>query len=193
MASIAKVASLHMAAGVMDLEQLALLCEQETGRAPSLQSLADYRTRFLRHGAAWLERRNDASKQWKARNPEQNSAGVLKATRRWEAANPAMKLLNTCRKNAKRRGQECTITADDIKGMLAPMTCAASGLPLTRERGDGSARNPWAPSVDRIDNSKGYVPGNVRIVCAIFNMMRADWADDALLRVVKALAENNPD
>ena len=76
--------------------------------------------------------------------------------------------------------------------MLAPMVCAATGLPLSLER-DGSTRaNPWAPSIDRIDCSKGYVPGNVRIVCCAFNLMRNEWSDDVVLALVKAVVARAP-
>lgn len=40
-------AARHMAAGVEDLDELARLVEQDTGRTPGSATLADYRSRFL--------------------------------------------------------------------------------------------------------------------------------------------------
>jgi len=207
MESLMQVATRHMANGVEDLDELARLVEQDTGRVPNRRVLSAYRSHYRRHGAAWMDAFREATRAAGRRNRDSNpeahrekrrnqyaknpEAGRA-ACRRWGLKNPATKLLQQCRQSAKRRGQECTITVEMIDAMLGPMTCSATGLPLTLQNDSGSVRNPWAPSVDRFDNSKGYVPGNVRIVCAIFNMMRADWSDDALLRVVKVLADRAP-
>ena len=70
--------------------------------------------------------------------------------------------------------------------MLKPMACEATGLPLLLEWKGPSGSNPWAPSVDRLDNSLGYVPGNVRIVCWAFNNMRGDFPDEVVETLVRA-------
>jgi len=38
--------------------------------------------------------------------------------------------------------------------------------------------NPYAPSIDRIDPSLGYVPDNCRIVCQRYNLWKGQAADD---------------
>lgn len=201
-------AARHMAAGVMDLDELARLVEQDTGKVPSRKTLSSRRSRFRVHGADWIQvhraQTNEATKRWSVENPEkareksrqwkeENPAKAREAVRRWELANPARKLFLSCRGNAKARGLECTITFEMVEPMLAPMVCAATGLSLSLER-DGSTRaNPWAPSIDRIDCSKGYVPGNVRIVCCAFNLMRNEWSDDVVLALAKAVVARAPD
>tara|TARA_B100001094_G_scaffold333172_1_gene409234 strand:+ start:5541 stop:5999 length:459 start_codon:yes stop_codon:yes gene_type:complete len=53
------------------------------------------------------------------------------------------------------------------------------------------ARNsPWRLSPDRIDNKKGYVKGNVRLVCHIFNVARCDFSDEQLFEFIKISAQN---
>lgn len=188
MMTMMESATRHMVAGVMDPGELARLVEADTGRAPSRNTLDAFRSQFRRHGDGWVKARREAirefSSRWKVDNPE-DPESRRERSRRWKADNPARKLLQQCRGSAKSRGQECTITADDIEEMLAPMTCSATGLPLTWEH-DGSTRaNPWAPSIDRLDCSRGYVPGNVRVVCWAFNQMRGEFPDD----VVRTLAE----
>lgn len=208
MESLMQVATRHMAAGVEDLDELVRLVEQDTGRVPNRRVLSAYRSHYRRHGAAWMdafrEATRDAGRRSRASDPEahrekcrrqyaQNPEAERAACRRWALKNPAKKLLIQCRDSARRRGRDCTITAEHLDALLGPMTCSATGLPLTLENDSSTVRNPWAPSVDRLDNSKGYAPGNVRIVCAIYNMMRADWSDDVVLRVVRALADRAPD
>ncbi len=174
-------AARHMAAGVEDLDELARLVEPDTGKVPSREALRSYRTKFRKYGDGWVNanraRTNEASKRRYAENPEK--------ARRWETENPAQKLLKQCRKSAKDRGHECTITAKMIEAMLEPRACSITGFPLTWEHDGDSVRNPWAPSIDRLDNAIGYVPGNVRVVCWAFNQMRADWPDE----VVSTLAD----
>jgi len=43
--------------------------------------------------------------------------------------------------------------------------CAVTSTPFSLSREPRSNRAPLAPSIDRIDNDKGYVVGNVRLVC----------------------------
>lgn len=49
--------------------------------------------------------------------------------------------------------------------------CALSGIHMTHHT-DGSGRKDLNASVDRIDVDKGYVPGNVQLVCDRVNTMR---------------------
>jgi hypothetical protein len=164
------------------------------------------RVRLRRWRAANPEAARDAKARWRARNPEQArdvdrrwrtanpepKREKVQRSRRWRVNNPSKYLLCRCIASAKIRGQECTITVEYIEALLAPMVCSATGLPLSLEHGGDSARNPWAPSVDRLDNSKGYVPGNVRVVCWAFNMMRCDFPDEVVFALARAVAARAP-
>lgn len=224
MASLAEVATRHMAAGVEDLDELARLCERETGRAPSLRSLMSYRSNFRRHGADWLVQRDpevkreasrryvernreavrEKSRDWHNRQREERPEKAREANRRWYEANrdkaKEMKrqwsrenieraMLGQARSRARRRGQECTITEADVGALIAPGVCAITGLPFVLEWDGPSVKNPWAPSLDRIDVTRGYVPGNVRAVCWIVNHMRGDYPDAVLAKAARAIAD----
>ncbi|WP_305827046.1 hypothetical protein [Pseudomonas aeruginosa] len=135
--------------------------------------------------AANPEKVRTYSQEWREANPEKARETNRKTSARWRKERPASVILNNCRKSARVRGHECTITAADIEALLEPMTCSVTGLPLSWKY-DGIGRaNPWAPSIDRIDCSRGYEPGNVRAVCWAFNQMRGDFPDE----VVATLAE----
>lgn len=69
------------------------------------------------------------------------------------------------------------------------LCCAVSGLPFTRP-GQESTKfrvDPFCPSVDRIIPSVGYVPGNVRIVCAAVNAALNEWGLETLMVVMDAI------
>ena len=67
--------------------------------------------------------------------------------------------------------------------------CALSGLKFEMELGKPRKRNPYRPSVDRINSNKGYVKGNIQFVLAIVNTMKMDYTDDILKPVIKAWAK----
>ena len=73
----------------------------------------------------------------------------------------------------------CTITVADI---VIPAVCPILGIPLVMRSG-GKPRAD-APTLDRIDNSQGYIPGNVRVISARANRLKSDMTyDEARLLV----------
>lgn len=65
--------------------------------------------------------------------------------------------------------------------------CALSGVRMTWATGKTA---PTSISIDRIDGSKGYVDGNVRLVCVAVNAFRGIMNDQELLKMAKALVSN---
>lgn len=76
-------------------------------------------------------------------------------------------LLNSARFRAARRGMECSVTCDDLLDLLLVQEgrCFYSGVPM-------ECRLPnshWRMSLERFDNGRGYVLGNIALVAAEFN------------------------
>lgn len=70
---------------------------------------------------------------------------------------------------AKKFGLEFLITLDDL--LPLPEICPVLGIPL--RKGVGSD-DPNAYSLDRVDNSKGYIPGNVVVMSRRANVLKRD-------------------
>jgi len=52
-------------------------------------------------------------------------------------------------------------------------------------------RNGRRASLDRIDNSKGYVSGNLRFISFMANIARSNMTDEELVEFCKAVADNS--
>ena len=92
---------------------------------------------------------------------------------------PARHMVNWARKRAKDKGLEFSITHEDI---LIPEICPVLGIPLFRV---GGVKTANSPSLDRIDNSKGYIPGNVMVISYRANQLKNDASIEELLLIVK--------
>lgn len=66
--------------------------------------------------------------------------------------------------------------------------CALSGLHFRAEHfKDALVKYPFGPSLDRIVPKRGYVAGNVRLVCTAANFARNQWGDEALRRLARGI------
>lgn len=104
------------------------------------------------------------------------SAAIKEKERRdksWKT-NAVNILYTNIKSRAKKRGIEFTIKKDDI---VIPDICPVLGISLERE-----SRDRWktGPSVDRIDNTKGYIPGNITVVSRRANVLKKDATIDEL-------------
>ena len=66
--------------------------------------------------------------------------------------------------------------------------CYWLGIPLDPSR-IFIKKHPLAMSVDRLDNKKGYVPGNVVIACRMINLGKLDYPSDEFSRVISEVKD----
>ena len=93
--------------------------------------------------------------------------------------NPTKHMFHNSRQRAKRTGLEHTITINDI---IIPDYCPVFGIKL--ETGDRKDHNN-APSIDRIDNNRGYVKDNIIIVSTRANILKKDATIDEIIMLAK--------
>lgn len=99
--------------------------------------------------------------------------------RRYWLENRERVQFNTARHQAKKRGLEFTIGFDDVSW---PEFCPVFGVRLERKP---KGPNDWSPSLDRIDSSKGYVPGNVIVVSMRANRIKSNATPEELQQVAR--------
>lgn len=97
-------------------------------------------------------------------------------------------IYNTTKKNAAKRGRPFTLTPEQFRRLVdrSEGRCMMTGIPFETKWYDG-CRRPFMPSIDRIDSSKGYSDGNVRLVCVLVNLAMNEWGIEPLLRVARNL------
>jgi ribosomal protein L40E len=86
-------------------------------------------------------------------------------------------LYDNAKQRAKKSNIEFALTREDID---IPDTCPVFGFSLKRED-----RETWmcAPSIDRIDNTRGYVKDNIIIVSRRANILKKDATIDELRKL----------
>ena len=118
----------------------------------------------------------------KARNQEYEQRPEVKARKRARInATPYSfvrhKVLQQ-KSHAKERGIVWELDVDaTIAKILRQGRCKLSGQKFVYKQGKGKGnKNLYAPSIDRIDSRKGYVPGNIMFVCWQVNCAKQDMS-----------------
>ena len=81
--------------------------------------------------------------------------------------NQDYRLYQLTKSKCKKQGLEFNLDLADFK---IPDTCKYLGVKLTNIMGTG--RVPTNASIDRIDNTKGYIKGNILIISRLANAMK---------------------
>jgi hypothetical protein len=94
---------------------------------------------------------------------------------------------NLCTK-AKGRTKEFSLVDQDLFDLWGKQNgqCAYTKLPLL------AAANQFnTMSLDRVDSSKGYVVGNIQLVCAAINKMKQEYTEEVFLLFCLLVTQNS--
>jgi len=92
------------------------------------------------------------------------------------------------KQRSKELGRDFNIEVSDI---VIPDVCPVLGIPLNMNCGrSGAYRN--SPSLDRIDNTKGYVKGNIQVISQLANAMKCHASNEELHRFAQWILSNIP-
>lgn len=103
---------------------------------------------------------------------------VSEVSAAWRRNNAAKILLKSARNRAKEHGIKFSIKLEDV---YVPAFCPVLRIPL--ELGGDTRDN--SPSLDRIDNAKGYEPGNVVVISMRANRFKSDATLEELTLLVE--------
>lgn len=125
--------------------------------------------------------------EWRKSNPEYrggNRLGYLNSKPGWISYK-----LNSLRRRAKLTGKDFTLTKEDMLELMTP-TCPVLGIELNYGILNAKTKTAWdSPSVDRIDNDKGYIKSNVVIVSNYVNRVKYSLSLEEIQTVLPKMVE----
>lgn len=74
--------------------------------------------------------------------------------------------------------------------------CPFAGIKMSLRTMKDSLKSritPYSASVDRIDNSLGYIRGNIRFICHMANIARNRYSDEQVVEFCKLVADRHTD
>lgn len=160
--------------------------------------------------------RNRKYYEWKEQNPERYKAMTARRRppersperrlyeRTWKQAamaRPRTRLsamISGAKRRAARDGRAFDLDVTFLLGLWDENrgACALTGIPFDMsvdlERKVGGWR-PYAPSIDRIDSSRGYTRDNTRLICNAMNIALGNRGEAVFERVARAFLEKQSD
>ena len=119
---------------------------------------------------------------WELNNPKKHDE--------YSKFRPILKML---RDRIKRNPRDFNLTLEYLKEIWDKQNgkCPFTNFDLElRTYKNDSQLNIKSASLDRIDNSKGYVQGNVRFVSVMFNFARNKFSDEEVIEFAQAVIKN---
>lgn len=89
-----------------------------------------------------------------------------------------LKMLRRAKGRAKEKGLDFDLSVEDV---VIPKFCPILGIELKMHKGR-SGGNPNSPALDRVNNNKGYVKGNVMVMSHLANMMKSSATTEEMIK-----------
>ena len=99
----------------------------------------------------------------------------------------AYTLLSGAKVRAKRKNLEFNLPVNIIIEAIEKGYCELTGLKFDMNRVVDTQVNPYSPSVDRKNSTKGYTKENVRIVLSSVNSALGEFGDEIMLPILKEM------
>lgn len=107
---------------------------------------------------------------------------------RVKSQTPEWKMHQRAKQRCRKTGREFNIEVSDI---IIPSTCPILGIELNMNSGrSGAYRN--SPSLDRIDNSRGYTKDNIQVVSQLVNAMKCHASNEELHKFAQWILKHVP-
>lgn len=138
------------------------------------------------------ERLNIAKREYIKNNPEQRK----EITKRYRVKSKTIRedvikqVVRTASVKARQKNLPFELTYEVISFMceLQNECCSLTGFRFDYKSTQYRNR-PFAPSVDRVDNAKGYIYGNIQIVCTMVNKAKNEYSQEMFDQMCLARVE----
>lgn len=150
------------------------------------QTADTFQGRPCRHGHGGLryvksrccvECQRTSTRGYRNRRGDAHTGYMREYTAAWYVKNPEAKLWHGAKDRAAEKDLEFSVSVSDIS---IPEVCPLLGIPL--RRGEGRV-SPNSPTLDRISNDKGYIPGNVWVISNAANTCKSGLDAERILQI----------
>lgn len=132
------------------------------------------------------EKLREYSRRWRmSLSPERLAERRAKQLERERNMPVERTMLQDAKKRARAKGLDFDISIEDIK---VPAVCPVLGIPLFKM---GGKRTDNSPSIDRVDNSLGYLKGNIMIISSRANLLKNNGTLEEFKSIVKYMEGHN--
>lgn len=125
------------------------------------------------------EHNNNKYREWYSEQPRKCREKAYRKQKEKLSNDVQYRLYCYSKKSAKERGLEHNIELEDIQ---VPEKCPVFNCEMTKG-------TPYAPTLDRVDASKGYIKGNVQVISWKANTMKSDATQEELVLFAKWVIE----
>lgn len=101
--------------------------------------------------------------------------------RHWDEKPYRQKIYDRAKSRAEKLGREFTISLEDV---VIPSECPVFGIKFVYEKD-----SPWAPSIDRVDSSRGYTPDNIQIISRRANYLKSNMTVEEAEIIYRFMAD----
>lgn len=125
------------------------------------------------------EKRAEYSLRYNEKNREKNR----ERERRNRREDPRAAMLRSAKYRAKEKGLEFNLTKEDL---TVPYWCPILGIAIAVGEG---GQTECSPTIDRLDNTKGYVKGNCEVISYRANCLKNHGTLEEIKAVVRYMEE----
>lgn len=127
--------------------------------------------------------------QKKKDDVELKALNKLRSSKFYKSISGRSRTLLSSAKRRSHKFEKFDLDLDFIMDKLSVGICEVTGLKFDFEQHPTCAKNPYSPSIDRIDSKIGYIKSNVRVVIWQYNLMKGELLDSEILEICKILCK----
>lgn len=130
---------------------------------------------YLKNKDKIREKQNPKERERYYKVTDRTAIEERKKRSKQRASHPCYKMYNAAKTRAAQSGIEFSIDLDDL---VIPDVCPITLKPFSKE-----GPRSLSPSLDRIDNSKGYTKDNIRIISMFANSRKGSLSLEEIERL----------
>lgn len=104
----------------------------------------------------------------------------------------AKSLYSSAKRRSIKHNLEFDLSFSKIVVTLMLGKCERTGITFDLSPASKTWRNPYAPSLDRINSNKGYTNDNVKVVVNMYNTGKGQHTDEEFIKFCHIVAKANP-